>query len=120
MIKSELNDMMTREGDRLIDFEIRTKDTAKYKKACNMIKNYVANFVLTKDFDQEKMIDSMCFMNDSQTACLGFNENTIDLSDLYRSIESLGDFYMKGCGINNPTHKYTEEEFEIENQKGSK
>ena len=48
MRNSELNDMMTREGDILIDFEIRTKDTAKYKKACNMIKNYVANFVLTK------------------------------------------------------------------------
>lgn len=101
MINSELNDLMIREGDILIDFEIRTKDTAKYKKACNMIANYVANFVLTKDFDQEKMIDSMCFMNDSQTACLGFSGNTTDLSNLYKSIESLGDFYMKGCGINN-------------------
>tara|TARA_R110000751_G_scaffold276121_1_gene377031 strand:+ start:102 stop:470 length:369 start_codon:yes stop_codon:yes gene_type:complete len=111
---SELNDVMTKEGDRLIDFEIRTKDKAKYKKACNMIKNYVANFVLTKAYDEDKMIDSMCFMNDSQTACLGFSGNTVDLSDLYRSIESLGDFYMKGCAVNNPNYTYTEDDLPIE------
>lgn len=113
MKNSELNNMMTREGDILINFEIRTKDTTKYKKACNMIKNYVANFVLTKGFDQEKMIDSMCFMNDSQTACLGFSGNTIDLSELYKSIESLGDFYMKGCGIDNLNYTFTEDDFSI-------
>jgi len=41
--------------------------------------------------------------------------NTTDLSDLYKSIESLGDFYMKGCLINNPSHTFTEEDLEQAN-----
>ena len=107
MIKSELNDMMTREGDRLIDFEIRTRDSAKFTKACKIVKLWVSNFVLTNN-DSEKMLKSMAFLPDSQTVCLGYSGNTTDLSDLYKSIESLGDFYMKGCGVNNPNYTYTD------------
>ena len=101
MKNSQLNNMMTKDGDILSDFEIRTKDRAKYKKACKMVQNYVTNFALTKE-RSARMISSMCFMNDSQTVCLGYQGNTTNLSDLYKSIESLGDFYMKGCLISNP------------------
>jgi len=111
-MKSELDTMMTRDGDVLADFEIRTKDRAKYKKACSMVQNYVTNFALTKT-PSERMIESMCFMSDSQTVCLGYSENTTDLSDLYKSIESLGDFYMKGCAVGNPNHTFTEEDVEV-------
>lgn len=111
-MKSELDTMMTRDGDVLADFEIRTKDRAKYKKACSMVQNYVTNFALTKT-PSERMIESMCFMSDSQTVCLGYSENTTDLSDLYKSIESLGNFYMKGCAIGNPNHTFTEEDVEV-------
>jgi len=52
-MKSELDTMMTRDGDVLIDFEIRTKDRAKYKKACKMVQNYVTNFALLKNLQQE-------------------------------------------------------------------
>jgi hypothetical protein len=110
-MKSELDTMMTRDGDVLADFEIRTKDRAKYKKACSMVQNYVTNFALTKT-PSERMIESMFFMSDSQTVCLGYSENNTDLSDLYKSIESLGDFYMKGCAIGNPNHTLTEEDVE--------
>ena len=111
-MKSELDTMMTRDGDVLADFEIRTKDRAKYKKACSMVQNYVTNFALTKT-PSERMIESMCFMSDSQTVCLGYSGNTTDLSDLYKSIESLGDFYMKGCAVGNPNHTFTEEDVEV-------
>ena len=111
-MKSELDTMMTRDGDVLADFEIRTKDRAKYKKACSMVQNYVTNFALTKT-PSGRMIESMCFMSDSQTVCLGYSENTTDLSDLYKSIESLGDFYMKGCAVGNPNHTFTEEDVEV-------
>ena len=113
-MKSELDTMMTRDGDVLADFEIRTKDRAKYKKACSMVQNYVTNFALTKT-PSERMIESMCFMSDSQTVCLGYSGNTTDLSDLYKSIESLGDFYMKGCAVGNPNHTFTEEDVEQAN-----
>ena len=113
-MKSELDTMMTRDGDVLVDFEIRTKDRSKYKKACSMVQNYVTNFALTKN-NSDKMIESMCFMSDSQTVCLGYSGNIIDLSDLYKSIESLGDFYMKGCAVGNPNHTFTEEDAEQAN-----
>ena len=79
-----------------------------------MVQNYVTNFALTKT-PSERMIESMCFMSDSQTVCLGYEGNTTDLSDLYKSIESLGDFYMKGCAINNPNYTFTEEDAEKAN-----
>jgi hypothetical protein len=113
-MKSELDTMMTRQDDILVDFEIRTKNTVKYKKACKIVQNYVTNFALTKE-PSARMISSMCFMNDSQTVCLGYQGNTTDLSDLYKSIESLGDFYMKGCAVGNPNHTFTEEDLEQAN-----
>ncbi len=94
-MNSEL-DRIINNGDILADFEIRTRDAVKYKKACKIVQNYVTNFALTKESSNE-MLHSMCFMSDSQTVCLGYNGNTTDLSDLYKSIESLGEFYMKGC-----------------------
>ena len=112
-MKSELNTIMTRQDDILVDFEIRTKNTVKYKKACSMVQTFVVNHILTTEPYDEKMLDSMCFLKDSKTVCLGYHKNTTDLSGLYKSIESLGDFYMKGCGINNPNYTYTEDDLEV-------